>query len=241
MALTEPFISLYCERQSTGFWAEPFNAVSNLAFAAAAVAAFSLWLNGNQQKGDRAVAALIAIVMMIAVGSFFFHTLPGPVTVLLDVVPIQLFVLGYFALALRRFLVWPLWGVALGLGALLVISAGLPLAFPPAFLSGSVAYIPALAALTIIAAALLLKSRRHFRAGLSDPRNDLAVPRSNGRTALVLLSGAALFAVSLAARTLDKPLCGAWPLGLHFIWHLLNGALLFLLLFAAMSHKKQRR
>ena len=41
-----------------------------------------------------------------------------------------------------------------------------------------------------------------------------------------LLLGAALFALSLTFRTLDRPLCDAFPLGTHFVWHLLNGLLL---------------
>ena len=34
--------------------------------------------------------------------------------------------------------------------------------------------------------------------------------------------------VSLTLRTLDEPLCGAWPIGTHFLWHLLNAVTLWL-------------
>ena len=39
-----------------------------------------------------------------------------------------------------------------------------------------------------------------------------------------------LFAVSSAFRTLDAAVCSLVPLGTHFLWHLLNALVLFLLL-----------
>jgi hypothetical protein len=41
-----------------------------------------------------------------------------------------------------------------------------------------------------------------------------------------LAGAAAVFAVSLCLRQLDLPLCRDWPLGTHFIWHLLNATTL---------------
>ena len=41
------------------------------------------------------------------------------------------------------------------------------------------------------------------------------------------------FTVSLVFRTVDNQVCGGFPLGTHFVWHLLNGVLLFLLGHAA--------
>lgn len=40
----------------------------------------------------------------------------------------------------------------------------------------------------------------------------------------------AVFLASLTARTLDIALCAAFPLGLHWIWHLLNGLVVGLVL-----------
>ena len=45
-----------------------------------------------------------------------------------------------------------------------------------------------------------------------------------------------VFALSLGFRTLDAPLCGTLPLGTHFLWHLLNGLMLWLLLRALILH-----
>jgi len=49
-----------------------------------------------------------------------------------------------------------------------------------------------------------------------------------------ILAAAAIFAVSLSFRTVDRMLCGAFPLGTHFVWHLLNAVVLYLLLRTAI-------
>jgi hypothetical protein len=95
-------IDLYCERLTPSFWAEPVNAVSNLAFLLAAIAAFDLWRRAG--KGDRAILALIAVIAAVGFGSFAFHTLATRGAMWLDVIPIGLFIYGYFLLAMRRFL-----------------------------------------------------------------------------------------------------------------------------------------
>jgi hypothetical protein len=46
---------------------------------------------------------------------------------------------------------------------------------------------------------------------------------------------AILFVISLAFRTMDQAVCPGFPLGTHFIWHLLNATVLLVLLEAAIS------
>jgi hypothetical protein len=50
-----------------------------------------------------------------------------------------------------------------------------------------------------------------------------------------LLGAAGVFAVSLTARTLDRPLCGDFPTGTHFIWHILNAIVLFLVSYPVVA------
>ncbi len=47
-----------------------------------------------------------------------------------------------------------------------------------------------------------------------------------GVTLLVIAT--ILFAVALTARTVDEWLCPWWPMGTHFLWHLLNGGVIYL-------------
>lgn len=105
-------IDLYCERVTPSFWAEPVNALSNMAFLIAAYAAFDLWR--REGKDDPAILALIVVVTVVGLGSFAFHTLATRGAMLLDVTPIGFFIYGYFLLALRRFLLLS-WRVALAL------------------------------------------------------------------------------------------------------------------------------
>lgn len=205
----------YCERTSAAFWAEPLNALSNLAFVATAVVAWVWTLRAGRR--DPGLDLLIGITAAIGVGSFLFHTLATPWAALADVLPILLFIIVYLVLICRRWfgLGWR-WSLALGL-AYLPVSLGARLVWRTvAGGTGALgAYLPALAAL--LGCALLLARRRH--------------PASPW-----LAAAAALFALSLAFRSLDLPLCAAVPMGTHFLWHLLNGILLAFLLRAMLSY-----
>jgi hypothetical protein len=45
-------------------------------------------------------------------------------------------------------------------------------------------------------------------------------------TARGLAIGVVILVLSMLARTLDEPLCGLVPIGTHFLWHVLNAAML---------------
>ena len=60
----------YCERVDFSFWAEPVNAVTNLAFL---IAAFILWRRIKGQ-GMPLAMGLVVIMAVIGIGSFLFHT-----------------------------------------------------------------------------------------------------------------------------------------------------------------------
>jgi len=204
----------YCERLDGSFWAEPFNAATNAAFLAAALAAFWLWR--RQGVRDRSVLALILMVFAIGVGSFLFHTKPNRWTVAADVLPIQLFAFGYFAFALRRFFGASKRVTAAGTLAFFGLALALSWAgralLPPT-MAGSAGYAALLLGLGGMALALLGRPALH-------------------RQNLLALAGAA-FAVSLTMRSIDGPLCGALSLGTHWLWHLLNAVVLYTLLRAA--------
>ena len=46
----------------------------------------------------------------------------------------------------------------------------------------------------------------------------------------VLLASAGLFVLSLTFRSIDMAVCEAFPLGVHFMWHVLNAGVLYLAL-----------
>jgi hypothetical protein len=202
-------IDLYCERTDASFWAEPANALTNAAFMIAAAAAFWLWRRAGSR--DWPVLALIIVVVAVGVGSFAFHTLATRGAVLADVIPIAIFIYGYLLLALRRFLHLSA-GVAVAIVVVYVVGTeALSRLAPPGILNGSIAYLPALLALIVVARAARGRARR----GL-----ELAVM---------------IFTVSLALRTVDLSICDTFPLGTHFLWHLLNATVLYVLLRTAIA------
>ena len=195
----------YCERLGTGAAAEPLNAVTNLAFAWAFVRA---WRRVQRARaGGHAawdVTAAAVLMGMVAVGSSLWHTLAAPWTELADTIPITLLMVLLLEALLRRVFELPLLLRVVALLLLLVASVGLPMLAGPGLLGGSSFYLPAWAALGLLALA--------------------AGSRPVARRAL--LAAWALFTLSLALRTADLPLCPLLPLGTHFLWHVLNAVLL---------------
>jgi hypothetical protein len=57
-------------------------------------------------------------------------------------------------------------------------------------------------------------------------------------TARGLMLGAALLAVSIFFRTIDAAACPAFPIGTHFLWHLLNGAILGWMILVLVRHPR---
>jgi hypothetical protein len=149
-----------------------------------------------------------------------------------DTAPIGIFMIGYLAYALRRYLGAPYFVVAAGLGVFLVAmkaAEGIPCqpgllpvtlaAGRPCF-NGSLGYVPALAALLLIGAAAAFRGHPAGR---------------------MVLAAGGIFAVSLTLRTIDFEVCGVTSVmgrarGTHALWHILNALLLYLLLLAAIRH-----
>src|ERR1700730_13513163 len=205
-------IDLYCERTDASLWAEPANALTNAAFLIAAAAAFVLWRrrSENEYGRDWPALALILVVAAVGLGSFTFHTVATRGAMLADVIPIAIFIYGYLLLALRRFL-----HLSAGVGIAIVVgyAAGaqaLSWLAPPRALNGSIDYLPALVAMVAMARVTHGRARR----GL-----ELAVM---------------IFTVSLALRTIDLAACEIFPVGTHFLWHLLNAVVLYVLLRTAI-------
>ncbi|GAB4352818.1 MAG: ceramidase domain-containing protein [Kiloniellaceae bacterium] len=206
-------IDIYCERLGPGLWAEPLNAVSNLAFIVAGLLLVAALRRADAVvRRDPAIVALTVLLFAIGIGSALFHTFAVVWAALADVIPIALFILLYMYLALRRLVALPLWGCALGLAAVLALTVGMPLAFGFSVST----YGVALAAMLIVGGFLHV-ARRHP-----------AGPR--------ILAAAGLFAVSLALRTADEPLCAALPIGTHYFWHLFNAMVLYSLVRTMMRH-----
>jgi hypothetical protein len=202
-------IDVYCERTDPSFWSEPANALTNIAFLIAAAAAFASWRRAGGR--DWPALALIAVVIAVGIGSFIFHTMATRGALLADVIPIAVFIYGYLLLALCRLLRLPAVIAVLIVAAYAGGAQALSSFAPPRAFNGSIDYLPALAALI----AVTLAARGPARRGLG--------------------LAAAIFAVSLAVRTLDLAACSVFPAGTHFIWHVCNATVLYVLLQTAIG------
>ena len=192
----------YCERVDFAFWAEPVNAVTNAAFL---VAALLMWTR-VRGRGMPLAEAMCAVLAAIGVGSFLFHTFATVWASLADVLPIVLFILLYVYAANRHFWGLPVWGAALGTTAFVPWTAAtLPVFSALPFFEVSAPYWPVALLIAVYAVALR---------------------RRAPQTARGLAIGAAILAVSLTFRSVDETVCGAIPVGTHFMWHVLNGIML---------------
>ena len=93
-------MDVYCERVGPGLLAEPLNAVSNISFL---LAAWAAWVLAKRTRTLSAgVRVLIAIAASVGIGSILWHTYPTPLTLILDIVPILIFIIWYIWLYTRN-------------------------------------------------------------------------------------------------------------------------------------------
>ena len=201
MGWFEP-INAYCERTGPDYWSEPVNAVTNAAFL---IAAFIMW---RRTRGDGLPLATLMVVVLtaIGIGSYLFHTHANRATALMDVLPILAFILVYVFAATRDLIGTRPWVAWLAVVAFVPYAAALvPVFSMIPGLGSSAGYAPV--PLLILGYAVVLRKRAPT-------------------TARGLAIGAGILILSLTFRTIDEPVCGALPLGTHFMWHILNGLML---------------
>ncbi|MEP3278948.1 MAG: ceramidase domain-containing protein [Stappiaceae bacterium] len=203
----------YCERLSPDYWAEPINAITNLAFILAAVFVLLAWRQSDSRP--RSVLFLGVWIGVIGAGSYLFHTHATVWALFSDTIPILIFILAYLFLAMRFFMHLPIWASGLITLGYIPVTYGIAPMLGP-YLGSSAGYVPALLAMFIVGGLMLPRDRT---------------------VAVGLLSTASLFLISLCFRMADEPLCDNFPLGTHFMWHILNAVVLYRL---AMIYLKRR-
>ena len=233
------FLDSYCERAGhAGGFAEPLNLVTNLFFILAAVmAAHALWrpsdtrhpelVSGSIEKNTSAQTRrdgcrnkfgmtdvldlwlLIFFLFAIGIGSGLWHWQPSGATLLMDVLPITLFINLYIISALRRLfdLLWlkvaMWWAISFGLGIVGQVM------LPPGLFNGTIMYIPTYLTLLVMTLALWGRDKQAARA----------------------FAGAlGVWTLSLIFRTVDHEICPSLGFGTHFLWHTLNAWVLWRLL-----------
>jgi hypothetical protein len=134
-----------------------------------------------------------------------------------DVLPIQAFILIYLYLSTVRFFGLPWWGGAIAVAAFspytILLARGIGALVGD--LNGSIGYVPV--PILIAGYAWLLRTRAP-------------------ETARGMAVGAGLLAVSLVFRSIDGAICTGFPLGSHFIWHLVNAGMLGWMIAVVIRH-----
>ena len=202
-------IDHYCERTSPDLDAELVNAFTNAAFLLGACLAWRMQGRQPHSAASPLIQGLIVAMAVVGLGSFLFHTIGRRWAEWGDVIPILVFMLLYLWFILSYLFHWPTaWKIA-ALAVFFVATFPLEARVPGDVLWGGALYIPTI--LTFIAIGVTLMRRGH--------------PAANA-----MLGAIAVFFCAFAARSSDMPVCAAFPLGTHFLWHLLNATLLYLLM-----------
>lgn len=207
-------VDFYCERVAAGLGGEPLNAATALAFLGV-----GLWrLRAAPAAADRHAALAL---MLLGVAACLHHLFALRLTLRGDVWANVLYLAAFGALLLRRF-------------------GGL----------GPIAILPAFALVVALTEVLGLPAVRAALGRGADTFAVLAVllglfalalaGRAPAIARLVALGGLVL-AAGLPFRFLDGPLCAAFPLGTHWLWHLANAASIALVLTAVALHARERR
>src|SRR4028119_432417 len=199
----EDTMDAYCERVGMGLFAEPLNAVSNVSFL---LAAWAAWVLARRTGALSAgVRALIAIGASVGIGSILWHTYPTMPTLILDSVPILVFIMWYIWLYARNVVgMRPPFAVASAAAFLLATLLALPFS---GVLHGAFVYTPGLI-VTLVLGLFHARGRRVAR--------------------FTLLAAAGVYLAALFFRTIANQGCPVLPIGTHFLWHVLIGLVTYL-------------
>lgn len=201
-------VDAYCERQADGLTAEPVNVISSVAFV---VAALILLRKASAVYSQRMVWdlwLLISTLAAIGAGSVTWHLFARSWAELTDILPITLFInvfLVSFLLRIAKLKI--VWVMAL-LMVFQLFNYAVAKTVPTEFLNGSMFYAPAWTALLLVIIYLAINHHPLLRSYI------LAV---------------SLLTLSIVFRSIDLAVCTAMPVGTHFLWHLINAVVLYLL------------
>mgnify|MGYP001556057197 CR=1 FL=1 len=194
---------IYCERAGDGFWAEPANTLSTLAFFVAAWMAVRL-LRGLPPApgGDRRwdLLLLAGSVFAVGVAGFLWHSLAETWAELLDLGAMLVFLILFLISFLSRIAGVGVFGIVVVLLGVQWLMLQTGSRFSPTLMNGGVFFYPAAAVLWVVALFAMVQMR------------------SRGWPFLVAAAG---FSIALVLRNLDLALCLQWPWGTHFAWQLL--------------------
>lgn len=195
----------YCERGSSmDFFAEPLNAISNIAFILVGFGIYNLLRKNRIQRVE--YKAVLVLVILVGFGSFLWHATGTSYALILDVIPSAL----SFALITYIFLSKLIGNKLL---ALLLVLLLLPLRF---FISSFAttdnisSLIRNLINATVFLVMIVLAFKKY------------------GRIAFEGLGVLTVYILAITMRIIDGQVCSTFYVGTHFLWHILNALAVYL-------------
>jgi hypothetical protein len=199
----------YCESPIFSYFFEPLNTITNLFFMIVGYILIVQLKKGG--KLDSKAVYLSSLMILIGIGSFAWHFYRSNITLLADSIPIAVFVISYLYFYLAHITKKNIYRFLLFLGffiytpILTILLNSYPLEL---FGNGGAGYIAA------ISYFLLLQFYNYIN----------SVPVIS-KSLLVIL----VFLISIFARQIDMYVCEWLGFGTHFIWHILNSLVLYLM------------
>ncbi len=196
-------MDVYCERVGPGLLAEPLNAITNVSFL---LAAWAAWVLARRTSVlSPGVQALIALAASVGLGSILWHTLATSWALILDIVPILLFIVWYIWLYTRDVLESRGW-VAIGAIVVFLVATFIAAQYTHV-LHGALVYTPGLLVTLVLG---------------------VVHARERGVARFTLVAAAGVYGAALFFRTIDQEVCPVLPIGTHFLWHTLIGLVTYL-------------
>ena len=197
-------IPVNCERSNLGFFAEPLNAISNIAFIFAGFGVYQLLAKNRVQKIE--YKAILILIFFVGFGSFLWHATRNFYALILDAVPVAL----SFAIITYIFL-YKLIGnklIALLIALLLIPTRFFISSFAPTDSVSSL--IRNLINATVFLVIIVWAFRKYGRIAFE------------GTIVLII------YLIAITMRGIDLQVCPTFNLGTHFLWHILNALAVYL-------------
>ena len=200
---------VYCEQPYFSGFFEPLNTITNLLFVLAGILLIIQQKKIN--KLDFKAIYLSVLLMIIGIGSFLWHFYRTDFTLLIDSIPIGIFILSYLYFYLTKII------SNISLNIILYIFFYLYIIILSYILknlnntlifgNGGLGYIVA------ISYFLLLQIYNYF--------NYRKIIKNSAFISFIFL-------ISIFFRQIDLIVCNKIGIGTHFIWHILNSIVLYL-------------
>jgi len=206
---------MYCENfKDLSFTSQPVNTATNIAFLIAGILLINFYL--KTKKKSKWISTLIILVFFIGIGSTIWHYSGTKIGKLLDVGPISLFMFVSIYYFLKKIVKMSGLKIIVSLiifGMLSLLSLLIVKEEP---FKSSAGYLPALLVLALLTYYAVKKvnliSKELFYAFIT-------------------------FLLAIIFRSTDFLVCNNFLIGTHFLWHILNGIFVYLLVKALIKYE----